>query len=102
MSKCLGLARRLHGRRPSSRRHRSSWTASASLLFSFTDTSPCAATTLAGRVDNLVFAKTILSQSGRILLSSAVAFGLDRHRFQSQGESGVRRDVDEGVRPAHE
>lgn len=56
----------------------------------------------AGRRDNLAFAKTILSRSERDRLSSAVAFGLDRSGFQSQSERGVRRDVDEGVRTAHE
>src|SRR6185437_10628709 len=49
---CPGQACRLHGRRSSSRRRRSSWTASRYVA-------------AAGRVDNLAFAKTILSQSER-------------------------------------
>jgi hypothetical protein len=69
-----GQACRLHGRRSSSRRRRSSWTASRYVA-------------AAGRVDNLAFAKTILSQSERDCPSSAVRFDLDRSRFQSRASA---------------
>src|SRR5258707_3958276 len=104
MSKCPGHARRLPPQK--------TFKSSTSIVLVSIHAAPVsfllrllafgATVIAAGRADNLAFAKTILSQSERSRLSSAVAFGLDRPRFQSQGESGVRRDVNEGVRPAHE